>query len=434
MGSPELSALFSERVAEALADLGGRTDPLEVGRWLRKRLPVEEARAAAELVDLRRRARGRLPDAERLFLTPKGLEQATDGRVARARADRIAARLPGAWVWDATAGIGGDALALRGRGLRVVASDRDAASTLCARANLGLVAGSGEGQAPPPAVVLRADALEPPLRDLMGAVLLLDPDRRPGSGSGSGGRRGHPEDWSPPLSAALALAGRFAGACLKLPPALDVERIDPDAGAPAFPAAPADAARAEPPASWQWVSVAGELKEIARWTGALAAPGGQREVLALDARGQATVLEGVPERRAAVAPEQAELPAWISDPDPAVVRSGLLGLLADRLDARPLAPEIAYLASDERPPAGLVRPYRVLASTPLDRKRVRRMLAEHDVGPLTVKKRGHPDPAERLAARLRGKGSRRGLLLIARLERGHRAYLVTRSEAAEASR
>ena len=52
------------------------------------------------------------------------------------------------------------------------------------------------------------------------------------------------------------------------------------------------------------------------------------------------------------------------------------------------------------------------------------MLARHGVGPLTVKKRGHPEDAARLAKRLRGKGERPGLLVITRLENGHHAYLV----------
>ena len=46
------------------------------------------------------------------------------------------------------------------------------------------------------------------------------------------------------------------------------------------------------------------------------------------------------------------------------------------------------------------------------------MLADHDVGPLEIWKRGHPDPAEVLARRFRGRGSRRAILAIGRLEEG----------------
>ena len=52
------------------------------------------------------------------------------------------------------------------------------------------------------------------------------------------------------------------------------------------------------------------------------------------------------------------------------------------------------------------------------------MLGKHGIGPVRVKKRGHPDPPSVLERRFRGPGSRRGRLVVARLERGHHAYLV----------
>jgi hypothetical protein len=110
-----------------------------------------------------------------------------------------------------------------------------------------------------------------------------------------------------------------------------------------------------------------------------------------------------------------------------VIRAGLVGTLADALGLWPVHPAIAYLGGDEPPrdaAGGLHRAYRVLGSAPLDPKRVRRLLAEHDVGAVTVKKRGHAEPADKLARRLRGPGRSRGLLLVARLERQHRAWLV----------
>ena len=126
-------------------------------------------------------------------------------------------------------------------------------------------------------------------------------------------------------------------------------------------------------------------------------------------------------------------PVWIAEPDPALIRSGLLGALAHEQGLAPLAPEIAYLGGDHPPHSPFLRGYEVLGGAPLDRRRVRRLLAEHDVGPLVAKKRGHPEPAEALAKRFRGSGSRRGWLLVARLEGGHRAYLVNPAADARAS-
>ena len=68
--------------------------------------------------------------------------------------------------------------------------------------------------------------------------------------------------------------------------------------------------------------------------------------------------------------------------------------------------------------------WRVLGSTSAHPRPLRELLSQHDIGPLTVKKRGHPDPSTVLEKRLAGAGSRRGTLIVARLEAGHRAYLV----------
>ena len=128
--------------------------------------------------------------------------------------------------------------------------------------------------------------------------------------------------------------------------------------------------------------------------------------------------------RQASAHEAARAVSWLAEPDPAVIRSGLLGNLAQQVGLAPLAPRLAYLGGDQRPESDLLRSWPVLGTAPLDRKRVRALLRDHGIGPLTVKKRGHPDSSEVLAARLRGPGERPGLLAVARLERGHLALLL----------
>ena len=102
--------LLDPRVREAVDAVPDGLEPLGIVRRLRKLLSSEEARAAAGLHALRVRARRKLPHAERLLLTEKGLEQATDQWVAALRAERIARWKADALVLDATAGIGGDAL------------------------------------------------------------------------------------------------------------------------------------------------------------------------------------------------------------------------------------------------------------------------------------------------------------------------------------
>ena len=409
--------LLSPAVVRALAALPPGSDPLEVASRLRAALGPALGPRAAELHALRAEAGAKLARPEAALLTRKGLEQATALPVARARAGRIAAVLAvpaqEGPVVDATAGIGGDASALAEAGLPVVAVEREATSVLCLAHNLALAGAPGR--------TLRGDATRLPLRP---GFLLLDPDRRPEHTRAQRHERwADPERWSPALGRCLELLAAAPAGALKLPPALE----------------PRAHGLERPGTSLQWVSLAGELKELVLWTGAAAGEPGERAVLALAPRGARddprddpgslarAELRGRPEPDPTpLSPAAAALVPWIAEPDPAVLRAGLLPLLARTEGLAPLGPGLAYLGGEAPARHALLASWRVLGSAPLDRRHLRRLLAEHDVGPLTVKKRGHPESAETLAERFRGPGRTRGLLLVARLERGHRAYLLAR--------
>jgi hypothetical protein len=388
------NCLDSPAVERALAKVEGLSDPLAVVSRLRASLPTPLARAAASLHDLRGRAQSSALDRDLRFLTPKGLQQATAGAVAAYRALRIGELAPDSLIWDSTAGIGADSLALVRRGLRVVTSDLDGQTLACAASNLAHLAAGGW--------VLRADAAMPPCRV---DVVLLDPDRRP-----QGPREGHPERWSPPMSTCLELARSNKGACIKLPPGMDPVPLD---------------GLGETPHGLQWISLGGQLRELALWTGCLSGDlAGQREALVLGPEGPLGSLRGEPEELQPLDPGQMQAIRWLAEPDPAVIRAGLVGPLAREQGMRPLGPRLAYLGSEQRPSSPMLRSWRVLETSALDPKRVRAMLRRHDVGPLTVKKRGHPDDAQTLARRFKGPGERHGLLAVARLAKGHGALLL----------
>ena len=396
---------------DAFLDLLDRIPPdldgLQVRRHLGDAVDPGTARALAEQVALRQRAASKFARTQGLLLTGKGLEQASPLPVARRRAARIAAWPGGSGgagpVLDATAGLGCDAIALAAAGVAVVASDADPWTARCLGQNLRAHGFD------PRVVVARAQD-----RVVSAPFLVLDPDRRAPDGT----RTGDPARWSPPWSAIEDLLARSEGAVVKLAPATTVESIEREA-------------RERGRTLLEWVSWNGELKEVALWTGALV--GGDedriRRAVALRGADRVETLEAGDDERAPVAPltpsEAAEV-AWIAEPDPAVLRAGLLEAQAGRSGARPLGPGIAYLGADERPRLPLLSSFRVLDTTPVDRRRVRAMLGRHDVGPLTVKRRGHPQDADTLAKRFRGPGKKRGLLVVARLEEGHRAWLVER--------
>lgn len=356
----------------------------------------------------------------------QALEQATPLAVARRRARHIrgVASADDTTLRDATCGLGADSMALVDSGMAVIASDRDADRVALAAWNLtALAPRSRPGSR---FEVLRADALDP-VADTK--YLLLDPDRRP-----QGRKTLDPRRWSPSLEACLAAAARHAGACLKLAPSLEPNSMAPLPG----------------PHRWEWTSLDGELAELTLWTGELAqrtrgegdsgeAAGsvgsdrGERAAAVLRA-GRAYTLHGLPFDVAPLGASAARDVRFVLDPDPAIVRSGLLGHIARRCGLAPLAPQLAYLAGDREPPPGPYSAWRVLASCSGDRKRVRAMLSAHGIGPLTVKKRGHPDSSQQLESRYRGSGQQHGFLIVARLESGHLALLVEPVPGAPAGR
>ncbi|MFT5050822.1 MAG: hypothetical protein ACI8QZ_002227 [Chlamydiales bacterium] len=397
--------IFAAPTASALASVPPNASDLAVIAHLRGHLPVDLARRAAQLHALRERSTARFPAGHLPFLTPQGLEQASSYAVATHRAAEAARHAPASLVWDATSGIGADSIALAQSGLRVVTSDLDPFTLGCADHNLrhhGL-----------PARPLLADATTAPVR---ADAILIDPDRRPG-----GRRTLDPALWSPSLAASLDLAGRFGAGCIQLAPGFDPAILDPPGSAPAATEGPC-----KQPIHMQWTSLRGGLATLDLWCGAWAGagPGVTREVVALDGNGGSTRFVGEPEHQPALSADEAREITWLSNPDPAVIRSGLLGTLARREQLAPLAPAIAFLGGDHRPVTPLLKPWRVLGSVPLDRKRVRALLRQHDIGPVQVLKRGHPERAEVLAKRFSGSGTRHGWLAIARLEKGHMAFLV----------
>ena len=233
--------------SRVLGELPAGLEGLALLEWLRRRVGPEDARRLAEVVESRRRARGKLAEAERLWLHRKGLEQATDRRVAAFRARRFAEVCGTAPVLDGTAGLGGDALELAALGVALTCVERDRETALYLRANLR-------------ARNLEAPVRVEPLQLDTGAFpfFLVDPDRRAGPREPSGSRAGprrtlDPEGWSPPWSSLTAALESARGACIKLPPTLSLETLR-------LPRAPL---------SLEWISVEGELKELALWTGEL---------------------------------------------------------------------------------------------------------------------------------------------------------------------
>ena len=103
---------------------------------------------------------------------------------------------------------------------------------------------------------------------------------------------------------------------------------------------------------------------------------------------------------------------YLYEPDPAVIRAGLVQDLGVRLDAFQVDKDIAYLTGDLAVQTSFARLWPVEAWFPFGLKRLRTELRVRDVGSITVKKRGSPLEPSDLIRRLRLKGEQSRVIFL----------------------
>ncbi len=388
MDASELRELLTPEALRLLDELEpstGVSDALALVSRLRKQ-GHPPARVAAVLTQyrLRRKAAEKFgPFAGRMLFTTEGLEQATRLRVAALHAGRFAAAGLSR-VADLGCGIGGDAMALAALDLSVTAVERDEATAAIAAYNLMPFAS---------ATVVHGDALKQSLDDIDG--VWLDPARREGAT-----RLASPDDWSPSLTEALAIAERLPTG-IKLGPGMDRALLPEGLEA-------------------QWISVDGEVVELVLWSGSLARPGVGRAALVL--RGD----EPPAELRAEADSDDVDagtLGEYVYEPDGAVIRARLIGDLARSIGGRMLDSTIAYITTDAPSSTPFARGFRVLERLPITVAALKRALAAREIGTLEIKKRGVDiDPAA-FRPKLSLRGPHSAVLLLTRIA-GERAALI----------
>ena len=381
-----LGWLVSTPGQEALA-LAGSLDPseetfLSVAQTLARRYPDRLARAAVEQAILRRRALPKFPRAGEMYFLREALEQSTGHRVAAYHASRMSGHAP---RFDLGCGIGGDALALAAQG-PVIAIDHDALRVRLLRANgrsLGLAANVH---------AVQGDLLRPAWRVPPTAVAFADPARR------REGRRIHASaGYVPPLSAMVSLAHGLAGMGIKVSPAIHRRETD-SLGAEV-----------------EFVSDGGELKECVLWLGGLRTT-----------TSRATLFPGGHTLTGPEADRQSPSPIleYLYEPDPAVMRAGLVRRLAEAMGARQVDPDLALLAGSRPSHTPFARGYRVVDVMPFSEKGLRAELRRRRVGQVTLKKRGSAVDTEALGRRLRLTGDGSATVLLTRVLERPLAILV----------
>jgi hypothetical protein len=383
----QLETLATPAGTAALARAGelltGGTDAVTALTRLRAEVGIELAGPAWGVARQRHRARPVFgADAERMMFTADTLEQAGRPALAARRAGRLLAGGVAA-VADLGCGAGTDTVALARAGAPVVAVDRDPVARELTALNVAALGLRGVQVRDGDVAELVAGAAGGRVAGCPAAV--LDPARR------AGGRRLlDPDRWSPPWSTVLTLLDRVPRCVVKVAPGLDHDRVP--AGVEA-----------------EWVSAGGSIVEALLWGRGVSAT--WRRATRVDGERVRELTADADPGPAPVGPVR----SWLHEPDPAVIRSGLVSLVARDLDATLVDPTIAYLTGDRVADSPWVTSWPVTDVLPFNLKKLKALLRARGVGRVTVKKRGSPIEPEALARRLRGPGTGSAVVVVTRV-------------------
>ncbi len=343
---------------------------------LSRHYPRELARAALEIATLRREAIVKFPaHAHKLYFTRKALQQATPAAIAACRAQRYRECRQ---IVDLGCSVGGDTLAFANYA-PTFGLDRDPLRLAMAQANAAALGLS--------ATFLQADLTRPlPLVPTKGApppALFFDPARR------TNGKRAYSvRHYTPPLATVREWLPRFPALGVKIPPGVKLDELQPY------------------DAELEFISLRGRLKEVVLWFGPLKTAARRATLLP----GPHTLVESAEPKSQIEEPQ-----AYLYEPDPAILRAGLITTLAAQLDAAQLDPDIAYLTAAHRVPTPFARVWVVEDWMPFHLKKLRATLQARGVGRVTIKKRGSPITPEALVRALRLKGSEEKMLFLTHL-------------------
>ena len=356
---------------ELLASLG----PYREDEAFRLTAALRKAGHSPELVSavltqsrLRTKAEAKFGEfARQMVFTKAGLEQATRLTVAARHAQRfVEAGI--SRVADLGCGLGADAMALASMDLVVTAVEMDETTAACATMNLIPFRN---------ATVVHSDATAVSLEGVDG--VWLDPARRTTSTSGTK-RIWDPEDFSPPLSFVESLAGSGRAVGVKMGPGMPHDSVPADCEA-------------------QWVSVGGDVTEVALWFNAVRRPGVRRAALVLGPLGAAELTSGEDFGGGPAAPV-GPVEGYLYEPDGAVIRAGLVADVALQLGGHLVDEHIAYICAPELRETPFAKAYKVLDVMPFNVKALKAWVKDQGIGVLDIKKRGTAVTPEELRKQL----------------------------------
>ena len=395
MDRSEFAKLFTPEslaLLNAIGDLDAKADVLKLVSALRAE-GYDPGLVAAVLsqAKLRRRARKKFGDfTDGMLFTEDGLEQASRLQAAALHAGRF--RGAGiTQVADLGCGLGAESMAMGAIDLNVRAFEIDEVTAALAVFNLGAFDNVEVEQAD----ITRLDLSQ-------FEALFFDPARRELDGKGERAtRKFDPAQFSPNYNWVLEQA-RTKPTGIKLGPGHPHEAIAEDAEA-------------------QWLSIDGDLVELALWFGEVKRPKVARAATVVNSTGRHEIVSETFESEPA---DVSALKQFIYEPDNAVVRSHLIADLAREVGASLVSREIAYLSSDRQIDSPMMRGFRVIDEMSFDRKKLKAYLRERNIGTLEIKKRGVDVVPEQLRKEMSLKGEVAATLILTRVGDDHRALIA----------
>lgn len=366
----ESAAAFEPREKDFLGDF----------KMLAKRFGRELARAALTTAILRIEAEKKFPHAKKMYFTREAMEQATPWEVSSYRAERFAG-MP--HILDLACSVGGDTIALA-QHAPTIGIDNDLLRIHMAKANAQALNANAQ--------FIQADLNALPLKLNSDTTVFFDPARRT-----DGQRAFSVKDYTPPLDIIETWLPHTPNLAVKVSPGVNLEEL------------------ANYDCEIEFISLNGELKEAVLWFGDFKR-----------ATKRATLLPGPHTLTAEDIPTLpiTEPQAYIYEPDPAILRAGLVTVVGVQINAAQLDPQIAYLTSDTLTETPYARAWQVEDWLPFNLKKLRAHLREHNIGRVTVKKRGSPLTPEELIQDLKLEGEEEKILFLTQIN-GKHSVIIT---------
>ena len=377
----------------AQIDYSSTTDVLALVAKLRSD-GHDPATVAAVLTQakLRKRAQAKFGEfADQMLFTEAGLEQASRLKVAALHAGRF--RSAGiSEVADLGCGIGAESMALASLGINVHAFELDEVTAAVATYNLA------------PFENVKVDIADVEQLDLSQfEALFFDPARRELHGPKKATTQRHfdPANYSPNYNFCIEKA-KTKPTGIKLGPGHDKKQIPEGTEA-------------------QWVSVDGDLVEMGLWFGKVARENVARSALLIQGDSKHEITSSNSSSSSA---PLAKLGRYVYEPDNSLIRSGLIAEFSEPEGLTLIAPDIAYLSSDNKIESPWLKGYEVIDDLVFDRKKLKAYVRENNLGILEIKKRGSDISPEELRKQLSPKGEGAATLIVTRVGDAHRVLVA----------